>query len=696
MSSERDLPRSFVALALAVHAIAVLAATWRYVVAPHGFPYGDDMSSHVAEVAMVARYLLRLDLDFWFPHQNLGYPMFLAYQPLPSLLGGVLVALTPLEPAGYVKGANVLLWSLVPATWFLGARWLGLSRIQALAFGLLVTHVSDWRDFGLGVESVAYKGLFTQSFGTALLPLALGSFHRKVVLGEGRWSDVVVLQWLTWMSHVFFGLFGSIAGALLVVAAPTAERARRAAIVFSATALSIACWVAPMLLNRHFQGGLPWHNASEDGYPWRDLLTFVREGKLFDFDRELPVLTIVVSIGVALLPLAWRTFVGRWATLLLFASAFLFLGRTNLGPVYASIPFHAELEVIRYLSAVQLAAILAAALAIGRLLVPLLGERVRIATLLALVAALGQHAVLQYRECHKVFRTWDTAAPDYARLVASLEGRDGRYLGHKRFESAGHFVLNLAGHLAGRPHLESFSRGYHDTLSLFYVEMFRFKRIDFRLYDVTTVVTSAKASTIASELLPPEFQLSHLEGRYAVFDAPPYGWFDFVRTPVAVSSADPKAVRPLVTELVQGMYPKGTLPIFTAEGMGVAEDAPATAEQVARSIDATPIASRVLEDRAGDNEFAATVEAAGHGERLVLKASYHPYWRAEVDGIETPVLHVGPNLQAIDVPPGRHAIDFRYRLPLWQKALWIMTLVAIAGCFAAERTFRRRDLSADG
>ena len=678
-----DLPRSFVGLAVAVHAFAVLSATWRYMTAEHGYPYGDDMSSHVAEVAMVARYLRHLDFDLWFPHENLGYPMFLAYQPLPALVGGLLAALTPLEPATYVKGANVILWSLVPATWFLGGRWLGLSRIQALAFGLLVTHVSDWRDFGLGVESIAYKGLFTQSFGMVLLPLALGSFHRKVVLGEGRWSDVVVLQWLTWLSHVFLGLFGSIAGALLVAAAPSVDRARRAATVFSATGLAIACWLVPLILNARFQGGLPWHNASEDGYPWRDLVTFLGDGKLFDFQRERPVLTVVVVLGVVLLPLAWRTLVGRWATLLLVVSCFLFLGRTNLGRVYASIPFHGELEVIRYLSAVQLSAILAAAIAIGRLMP--LDRRLRVVAALALVAALAQHAVLQYRECHKAFRTWDAAAPDYASLVRALEGRDGRYLGHKRFESAGHFVLNLAGYLAERPHLESFSRGYHDTLSLYYVEMFRFKRVDFRLYDVTTVVTSATSATIAGELLPPEFELSHLEGRYAVFDAPPWGWFDFARTPVAVSSADYKAVRPLVTALVQQLYPKGGLPIFSTEGMPATEDAAAVAARVAESIDATPIASRVIEDSAGDNAYGATVESAGNGERLVLRASYHPYWHATVDGAETPVLHVGPNLQAIDVPPGRHDVSFRYRLPLWIKALWALTVFSLALSLAAER-----------
>jgi len=120
--------------------------------------------------------------------------------------------------------------------------------------------------------------------------------------------------------------------------------------------------------------------------------------------------------------------------------------------------------------------------------------------------------------------------------------------------------------------------------------------------------------------------------------------------------------------------------------MAETKDAAAVAEHVAQSIDATPIASRVIEDSAGDNEYAATVEAAGNGERLVLKASYHPYWHATVDGVETPVLHVGPNLQAIDVPVGHHEIRFRYNVPLWIKALWLLTALTLALSVAAERS----------
>jgi hypothetical protein len=46
---------------------------------------------------------------------------------------------------------------------------------------------------------------------------------------------------------------------------------------------------------------------------------------------------------------------------------------------------------------------------------------------------------------------------------------------------------------------------------------------------------------------------------------------------------------------------------------------------------------------------------------------------------------VGPNLQAIDVPPGHHAVSFRYRLPLWIKALWMLTLLALSLALVMER-----------
>ena len=142
-----------------------------------GVPLGDDNSSHFAEINYIAELLRLGETDFWFDQTNLGYPLFLAYQPGPSLLMGVLTALLDprVDPMLLFKLSVLVVWALMPSAWYLGGRWLGMDRLAALLFGLLILSVSDFRTFGLGLTSVTSTGLYTQSYGTLLLPLATGS-----------------------------------------------------------------------------------------------------------------------------------------------------------------------------------------------------------------------------------------------------------------------------------------------------------------------------------------------------------------------------------------------------------------------------------------------------------------------------------------------------------------------------------------
>jgi hypothetical protein len=101
--------------------------------------------------------------------------------------------------------------------------------------------------------------------------------------------------------------------------------------------------------------------------------------------------------------------------------------------------------------------------------------------------------------------------------------------------------------------------------------------------------------------------------------------------------------------------------------------------------------SRVVEEGSAPNEYRALVDAAGGDERLLLKASYHPGWKAWVDGLQTEIDHTAPNLMAISVPPGRHEVRFRYSNPAYQKLLFAGSLggvLAWAG-YAAMRARRR-------
>jgi uncharacterized membrane protein YfhO len=89
------------------------------------------------------------------------------------------------------------------------------------------------------------------------------------------------------------------------------------------------------------------------------------------------------------------------------------------------------------------------------------------------------------------------------------------------------------------------------------------------------------------------------------------------------------------------------------------------------------------------NEYTATVDATGGDERLLLKASFHPYWTAAVDGSPEPIDLVAPNLMAISVPAGRHEIRFHYRNPPYQKLLFAGSLAG-ALVYAGISRLRRR------
>jgi hypothetical protein len=691
---------------LTAAAIALLAAGIpQYLGA--GASYGDDSSSHFAEILHVADLLAARESDFWFDGTNLGYPLFLAYQPAPAFVMGAVVAATRsfVSPLLVFRLSILGVWCLMPFAWYVGGRWLGLRRIEAVLFALFVLGMNDFRSFGLGLSSTLANGLYTQAWGALFMPLALGSLYRRLLGREPGVARPAVLMALTLLCHVFLALYCGIAAASMVVVQREGLWRRARALVGAGTwtALASAFWLVPFLVNLDYQGGLPWKHESENGYPPSSLLSWTFDGDFFDHGR-LPWLTALFAIGLVL---AWRRRarpLERWA-LLLFAVTFaLLMGRTTWGTAYGSIPFHGELEVIRYLTGLQLCAALfaawAAAAALDRL--PdlteslsgpawLTAERTRgaIATLLALGYLLGLHL-----HARTLLRTFDVSEPGYRGAVAHLsQDRGSRFLSHARLGTASHFYLNLLASLSDRPQLQSFSRGYHDTLSLYYLEYFDFSEAAFRLYNVGAALVRRGRS----KALPDSFHETWSGGDLAIFESDAAGgYFAFIRTPVTVVN-DAKQARPLLRRVSLPLFAMNVLPRVSREAppaaawwrwlgddrvqyVSAAGDPPREAsldqllrEQI-RNDENRPIRSTVIDERVSQNEYAAVVDAVGGDERLLLKASFHPYWTATVDGSVAPVDLVAPNLMAISVPPGRHEVRFRYRNPRYQKLLFACSL----------------------
>ncbi len=77
---------------------------------------------------------------------------------------------------------------------------------------------------------------------------------------------------------------------------------------------------------------------------------------------------------------------------------------------------------------------------------------------------------------------------------------------------------------------------------------------------------------------------------------------------------------------------------------------------------------------------------------FVARESWHPRWHAYVDGVEAEIRRVTPDFPAIDVPPGKHTLAFRFERPWWAHAVWLAWPGVVLGAWWLVRRRRKRDV----
>ena len=78
---------------------------------------------------------------------------------------------------------------------------------------------------------------------------------------------------------------------------------------------------------------------------------------------------------------------------------------------------------------------------------------------------------------------------------------------------------------------------------------------------------------------------------------------------------------------------------------------------------------------------------------FVIRESWHPRWKAYVDGIEVPIRRVTPDFPAVDVPAGKHTLALRFERPWWATAAWLLWPGIVLAAWLAGR--KRRATTAD-
>src|SRR5262249_13219526 len=179
---------------------------------------------------------------------------------------------------------------------------------------------------------------------------AVGSSFASLLGSRPGIARPALLLAATLLSHVFFGLYAGISGLVMVVTGGrgAGPRAHRLAAIWAVAFAVVAFWLVPFALNAKYQGGLPWKYGQENGLRTVELAKLWLSGWMLDAHR-LPWLTVLV-IGGGVLAIRRRAQpLDRWLLVLLASTCVLLLGRSTFGRIYDRIPFHEELQVIRYL-----------------------------------------------------------------------------------------------------------------------------------------------------------------------------------------------------------------------------------------------------------------------------------------------------------------------------------------------------------
>lgn len=662
-----------------------------------GAAFGADNSSHLAEIVKVAAALREGRFDaFWFSQSNLGYPLFTGYNLLPYLVMGTLVALTQgfWQPMHVYNTSIIFMHALVPLCWYASARLLRLPRLTSLCFALMPVFMSEYTLFGLTASTTMSMGLYHQMWALPLFPLVFACYYHFLILEtRGSVLATVLCHSLLCSVHNLLGFFAGIGGLLFLV---LRRQCWRKYLVSQLSILLLFSYWLVVWFNDHIylvKIAMINHPIYSDGF--LRTISHLAAGEFFDYNRAFPLLTVLLAIGLLVI-LRKQTLLRAWAVyfmlfgivMLLYAPGDSLLGRVI--PLFQEIPFR------RYVSIMQMGGALVIAWGMSYLLLKAarivaltlsISHRTAMRDLVVIVALLSamQHVEIAQR----TFRTM-TINTDFAAASEFLQKeKHARFLVHGDFGTGSHFFRNLLPLLSDRSQLLSYARGIRDTLSSYYTIEFDFAPLSYELFNVRYIVSYTEVQQDKRA----DFSLRKSFGEIFVYGADnEYGYFDVVQSNFAVTAFTTEAAVEFLRSNSKHYYGQGVLPFLTHEpptdmpfiafeGKNAryylqAESRAVSKQQFdAQVLQAAQRHRVAIQETVNDYSYRAQLDLDAPT-YLLLKASYHPNWRAQVNGVATPVHAVAPNLMAVPLSAGQHEVVFRYHNQLLPQILFLLCALA--------------------
>jgi hypothetical protein len=663
---------------------------------------GADLNDNVSHVRLASEMASVLEhggnpLDFWSPEWSLGFAQMRDYQPLAHIL----VVLAYFALGKTVTLLTVFVWVrylslvLLPLSFFFMVRCFDLPPLTAAAAACLAPLISTPQLYGLEYESYVWAGfgLFPQAVATHFLLLSLGLGFRALLRGASATCAGVMLG-LTFLSQFVYGYMGALSICLLAVipgdGIPRLPRLRRVLWIGTVALLLSAFQLLPLWLDRGFLNPTPQDQAwKSDSFGAPRVLEWLVTGQLLDNGR-FPVFSLLVVVGLIVLWLRFFKprgidFAGKFASSGAALWILFFFGRPFWGPalwLFAATP---DLPLHRVLGAAQVFLVVLASIGLAAIWSEL-SRRLRVAAAVAASLALFYPMVRERGEfldmnATRLQHTVQALRQDRGSLDAlfsAAKERGGRaFAGLATPDSWGQtFKVGAIPvyHLLAAARVPTVGYLSH-TMALTSGVMLGFDERNpahYRLFDVRTFIVPAGTKYPVPVFLKP----GAIFGRFQIFDTPANGYFDLVDVPAAVPVTRDdfldtnlrwlKTVGPSTRQHLRLDLP-GAIP-------GTLSSAAATAQPPGEILNAKQ-SGEVYQA-----EFLATRPTWA-----LFKMTWHPNWKAWIDGQPRATAMLSPGFAGVPVPAGRHTVLFRYQPGSWKLWMALGGVLAVLAMSLAER-----------
>jgi hypothetical protein len=658
--------------------------------------------------------------DHWLPSIGAGYPLFHYYQHLPYMLAAlieyvsiVFLRAAPL-PSELLDWTRYLLLSLFPLSICWSMRRFGFDRLASALAALTASLIATQGLYGFDFNSYVWSGygLYTQLWGMVLLPPTLAQGYAVLEEGRGYFWAVLLLAALL-LSHLVLGYIALISLVLLALVIFFKHREQqiqmkaarqlmgRGTLLLALCAVVTAYFFIPFLTENSYLNRSVWEDPGKyNSYGAGWVLTALVGGELFDAGR-FPSFTLLAALGLGVCLVHRREERYRIPPALFIVWLLLYFGRPTWGALLNLLPLSRDLQLHRFIAGIHLAGIfligiglaapwrwaiahrdarylLATALLTALLLYPVYRERVAYYEQNAAWMRESRQALaLEQRDLTALVNTLAELPP--GRVYAGLGGNWGRE--YKIGAIPVYALLVTNG-------LDTVGYLYH-ALSLngdVQVLFNESRAEEYNLFNIRYVVAPVGQPFPAFVTPIRDF------GRHRLYEVVTTGYFDLVDSPLAFTG-EKEEWYPAASTWMQGSLPAAKLhPIIYFDRVGSETASAQPLLQASRimpqqAIEQQPAPGRILSERIETERYQAEVMIE-RAAMVMLKSTYHPNWRAFVDGIEAAPVMLMPSYIGIPVTPGRHTIQLEYRpapLRLYLQIAGLLTL-AVVGLLEWKRT----------